>query len=287
MRRTRLIVAIAALAAAPAAALTVGPTLRPAAGAAQRTSGRVRAVAELVRADSPPAIGTALPDCPPTIWDADEIDIEAWQKQYREEGLPVCPIEIHATEAANAAGAAWFVERREELKATLEKHGTIWFRGFELMKDADGFRSFWESLDLDPCLDPLHTSGLRKFLSKDDALYEEASAATSARRRLPRHRLPRRRLPRHRLPRHRLTPPPASPPSSPLASYPTDASPPPPPHSPPPPPPPPPARPPARPPAEPPLLPEAQTRQALGAAWRRTSSDSSCRRLRRRQGRKA
>ena len=164
MRRTRLLAAIAAL-AAPAAALTVGPTLRPAAGAAQRTSGRVRAVAELVRADSPPAIGTALPDCPPTIWDADEIDIEAWQKQYREEGLPTCPIEIHATEAANAAGAAWFVERREELKATLEKHGTIWFRGFELMKDADGFRSFWESLDLDPCLDPLHTSGLRKLLS--------------------------------------------------------------------------------------------------------------------------
>ncbi|EOD38814.1 hypothetical protein EMIHUDRAFT_440046 [Emiliania huxleyi CCMP1516] len=175
MRSTRLIAAITALAAAPAAALTVGPTLRPAAGAAQRTSGRVRAVAELVRADSPPAIGTALPDCPPTIWDADEIDIEAWQKQYREEGLPVCPIEIHATEAANAAGAAWFVERREELKATLEKHGTIWFRGFELMKDADGFRSFWESLDLDPCLDPLHTSGLRKFLSKDDALYEEVN----------------------------------------------------------------------------------------------------------------
>ena len=266
MRRTRLIAAITALAAAPAAALTVGPTLRPAAGAAQRTSGRVRAVAELVRADSPPAIGTALPDCPPTIWDADEIDIEAWQKQYREEGLPVCPIEIHATEAANAAGAAWFVERREELKATLEKHGTIWFRGFELMKDADGFRSFWESLDLDPCLDPLHTSGLRKFLSKDDALYEEASAATSARRRLP-----RRRLPRHRLPRHRLTPPPASPPSSPLASYPTDASPPPPPHSPP----------------LPPLLPEAQTRRALGAAWRRTSSDSPWRRLRRRGGRRA
>merc|ERR1719201_3195471 len=43
------------------------------------------------------------------------------------------------------------------------------------MKDTDGFRVFWESLALEPCLDPIHSSGLRKFLSKKDALYEEVN----------------------------------------------------------------------------------------------------------------
>ena len=57
----------------------------------------------------------------------------------------------------------------------LEKHGTVWFREFDLMKTEDGFRTFWEALDLDPCLDPLHSSGLRKFLSKRDAVYEEVN----------------------------------------------------------------------------------------------------------------
>jgi hypothetical protein len=159
-------VVLAGLLAAPlASALRVGSALRPTAGAA-RTSGRLRAIADLVRPDRAPALSGRLPDCPSTVWNADDIDIDEWQSTYRKEDLPVCPIEIHATDAANAAGAAWFLERRAELKATLEKHGCIWFRGFELTKDADGFRSFWEALGLDPCLDPLHTSGLRKFLSK-------------------------------------------------------------------------------------------------------------------------
>merc|ERR1719201_1298924 len=43
------------------------------------------------------------------------------------------------------------------------------------MKDTDGFRVFWESLALEPCLDPIHSSGLRKFLSKKDAVYEEVN----------------------------------------------------------------------------------------------------------------
>merc|ERR1719261_2191286 len=57
--------------------------------------------------------------------------------------------------------------------AQLAKHGTVWLRGFDLTKDPEGFHAFWEALDLPPCLDPIHSSGLRKFLSKDDALYEE------------------------------------------------------------------------------------------------------------------
>jgi len=142
------------------------------------TAGRcpsTRAIALESPPDQLPTLSDAIPDCPRTTWDADELDIEFWQKKYKEEDLPVCPIEVIATPEANAQGVAYFTERRDELKALLEKHGTVWFREFDLMKDEEGFRRMWEALDMDPCLDPLHSSGLRKFLSKKDALYEEGN----------------------------------------------------------------------------------------------------------------
>merc|ERR1719379_147946 len=77
-------------------------------------------------------------------------------------------------------GKMYFIEKREEFAAMLQTHGTIWFRGFDLTKDPGGFRTFWESLDLPPCLDPIHSSGLRKFLSKQDAVYEEVNKQSLA-----------------------------------------------------------------------------------------------------------
>jgi len=127
------------------------------------------------------AIGDLLPDCPTTIWEADAIDVDEWQAKYQAEDMPVCPIEVHATPEDIAKGADYFVENREKFAEMLEKHGTIWFRGFELTKDTVGFRAFWEALQLDPCLDPIHSSGLRKFLSKNDALYEEVNKQSLSR----------------------------------------------------------------------------------------------------------
>lgn len=43
------------------------------------------------------------------------------------------------------------------------------------MKSVAGFREMHEALGLEPCLDPLHSSGLRKFASERDALYEEVN----------------------------------------------------------------------------------------------------------------
>merc|ERR1712087_108248 len=137
----------------------------------------VNAIAELIKpdVDVKPSLSDVVPDCPATIWDAEDIDVDHWQQQYANEDRPVCPVEIVATSADNAAGASYFEERAEELKAKLLTHGTIWFRGFDLMKDPEGFRLFWETLGLDPCLDPIHNSGLRKFHSKKDAVYEEVN----------------------------------------------------------------------------------------------------------------
>ena len=133
--------------------------------------------------DKKEAIGDTLPDCPSTIWAADDLvgdEIDKWQAQYKSEDIPLCPVEVHATPEANAAGMDYFIERREEFAELLAKHGTIWFRGFDLTKDTEGFRSWWEALQLDPCLDPIHSSGLRKFLSKRDALYEEVNKQSLA-----------------------------------------------------------------------------------------------------------
>lgn len=89
--------------------------------------------------------------------------------------MPHCPKEIRASEADNAAGAEYFAKNKEQIRKDLLLHGAIWFRGFDLMKSVKGHRSMYEALGLDPCLDPLHSSGLRKFASERDALYEEVN----------------------------------------------------------------------------------------------------------------
>ena len=87
--------------------------------------------------------------------------------------VPHCPLEVRASVEDNAKGAQYFTENREKFREELLKYGAIWFRGFDLMKDVKGYRIMYEALGFDPCLDPLHSSGLRKFSSERDALYEE------------------------------------------------------------------------------------------------------------------
>ena len=58
------------------------------------------------------------------------------------------------------------------LRSQLQAHGAIWFRNFESTKQPDGFREFYEALQLNPCLDPIHTSGLRAMEEKKHAVYE-------------------------------------------------------------------------------------------------------------------
>jgi len=151
--------------------------------ASQRAASRsgvasVQAIADLIRPSESSGredIGDVLPDCPSTIWNEEDIDVAEWQAKYKAEDDVTCPVEVFASAADNAEGEAYFVRRREELMEMLDKHGTIWFRGFDLMKDPEGFREFWENLALNPCLDPIHSSGLRKFLAKKDAIYEEVN----------------------------------------------------------------------------------------------------------------
>jgi len=101
------------------------------------------------------------------------IDIVKAQKEAKK--MPNCPLEMRASAADNAKGAEYFAQNKDKIKKELLKHGAIWFRGFDLMKSLKGHREMYEALQMDPCLDPLHSSGLRKFASERDAIYEEVN----------------------------------------------------------------------------------------------------------------
>jgi len=122
---------------------------------------------------SMPDVGADLLECPRTRWDETKIDLDEARKIA--EGLPHCPLEVRASDADNAMGSSYFSSNKEEIMEQLRSHGAVWFRGFDLMKSVKGHRLMHEELGLTPCLDPLHSSGLRKFASERDALYEEVN----------------------------------------------------------------------------------------------------------------
>merc|ERR1719223_1901572 len=128
---------------------------------------------EFIQSDMTKPDLSGMWECPLTRWDSENLDIVEAQKMAKK--VPHCPLETRASDADNAQGSQYFADNKEQIKADVLKYGAIWFRGFDLMKSVQGYREFYESVGLDPCLDPLHSSGLRKFASERDALYEEVN----------------------------------------------------------------------------------------------------------------
>ncbi|KAJ8600196.1 hypothetical protein CTAYLR_001985 [Chrysophaeum taylorii] len=113
----------------------------------------------------------AIPDCPETVWNFENLDVKAEQKKV---SVPAeCPVEWQAP--TGTEGPEYFAAQRDAIMEKLLAHGCVWLRGFDLTKREGGFRSMYEALRLDPCLDPIHTSGLRAFASQSDAIYEEVN----------------------------------------------------------------------------------------------------------------
>mmetsp|Transcript_31584 Transcript_31584/g.47738 ORF Transcript_31584/g.47738 Transcript_31584/m.47738 type:complete len:452 (-) Transcript_31584:229-1584(-) len=128
---------------------------------------------EFMKSDESKPDLSGMWECPLTKWDFENIDIKQAQREAAK--APKCPLEIRASVADVEAGADYFAKNKEKIRADLLKHGAVWLRGFDLMKSVQGHRAMYEALELDPCLDPLHSSGLRKFASERDALYEEVN----------------------------------------------------------------------------------------------------------------
>jgi hypothetical protein len=101
------------------------------------------------------------------------IDLKQAQRQAAK--VASRPLEIRASAQDNAMSREYFVKHKKKIRADLLKHGAVWLRGFNLMQDVKGHREMYEALEMEPCLDPLHSSGLRKFASERDALYEEVN----------------------------------------------------------------------------------------------------------------
>ena len=126
---------------------------------------------EFMRSDMSKPDLAGMWECPLTRWSSEGIDVKAAQKEAAK--MPHCPLELRASDADNAMGVEYFSKNKDQIRSDLLKYGAVWLRGFNLMQDVQGYRSMYEALGLDPCLDPLHSSGLRKFASERDALYEE------------------------------------------------------------------------------------------------------------------
>jgi len=163
---------------APILGLAIGGGLTAAAASSRRRArqGKATARKQAAQAVATPVkakedIGSNMPDCPRTLWNGEGIDLD---------NLPpvqeTCPLIIDALEIKDAlqgrSEAEYFAAERPKILEQLQKHGAIMFRNFELMKDSPGFRTFFEQLEFNPCLDPIHTSGLRKMEVKTDAVYE-------------------------------------------------------------------------------------------------------------------
>jgi len=120
-----------------------------------------------------------LPDCPATIWNAENIDIDSLPEVTETSPLVIDALELKE-KIPGGQEKAYFAKQRESIMEQLQKHGAILFRNFDMMMDAEGFREFYESLQLNPCLDPIHTSGLREMVGKKDAVYEAVNKPSLA-----------------------------------------------------------------------------------------------------------
>ena len=114
----------------------------------------------------------ALPDCPSTVWKCDDMDLR--NAPVPDTTVPLIIDAAELTDLTKGQELEWFTSKRTEIMEQLQKYGAIMFRNFDTMTDAEGFRSFYESMQLNPCLDPIHTSGLRDMTAKKDAVYEAA-----------------------------------------------------------------------------------------------------------------
>ncbi|KAH8048847.1 TauD/TfdA-like taurine catabolism dioxygenase [Aureococcus anophagefferens] len=142
--------------AATAASALVAPRLP----AARHTTTARFAAATAEKAD------VQLVDCPYTQW-GEPFDVRAAQAAKR--GAQPEPF-IH--ELAPPAGAS----KADELAS----HGTVYLKGWELVKDAEGFRSAYEALNLSPCRDPLDAVSARPMVDKGSAVYEAVNKESRA-----------------------------------------------------------------------------------------------------------
>lgn len=119
------------------------------------------------------------PPAPLTVWGEKISDIRSAQAEMRKQELPEFGPEIKASDLGiasddKAAQLAYFKENAMEIKQKMQDHGAVIFRGFDLMKEQDGFQEFYNALGMNICQDPLQSVSARPTADgkKDSPVYE-------------------------------------------------------------------------------------------------------------------
>ena len=124
-------------------------------------------------AEAPPT-----PPSPLTEWGVQIPDIRSLQQEVRKQEIPEFGPEIVASDLGvagdKAAQLAYFKENAMDIKQKMQDHGAIIFRGFDLMKEQDGFQEFYNAIEMKICQDPLQSVSARPTADgkKDSPVYE-------------------------------------------------------------------------------------------------------------------
>ena len=136
----------------------------------------------VTRSSTTSALSAATLETPPsplTVWGEKISEIRKEQEEFRKVKLPEFGPEISAEQlglagADKATQLKYFEDNAMDLKQKLQDHGAIIFRGFDLMKEQEGFQAFYKAIGMNPCQDPLQAVSARPTADgkKDSAVYE-------------------------------------------------------------------------------------------------------------------
>jgi hypothetical protein len=119
------------------------------------------------------------PPSPLTAWGEKISDIRKLQAEFRKQKLPEFAVEISSADVGIAhddtdAQLKYFQENALDLKRKMEDHGAVIFRGFDLMKQQEGFQAFYNAIGMKVCQDPLQSVSARPTADgkKDSPVYE-------------------------------------------------------------------------------------------------------------------
>jgi len=122
---------------------------------------------------------TETPPAPLTQWGNQISDIRALQKEFREVDLPEFAVEFSAADVGLDgsdldAQRAYFRENAMLIKQKMQDHGAVILRGFDLMKEQEGFQEFYDAIGMKICQDPLQSVSARPTADgkKDSPVYE-------------------------------------------------------------------------------------------------------------------
>jgi len=124
------------------------------------------------------AAAVETPPSPLTVWGERIQDIRKLQQEFKKQKLPEFAPEISAASLGLAgnkdAQLAYFQKNAMEIKQKMQDHGAVIFRGFDLMKEQEGFQQFYGAIGMKVCQDPLQSVSARPTADgkKDSPVYE-------------------------------------------------------------------------------------------------------------------